>query len=165
MRRWHPGLAAALAIGSIFLLPGTGLAALPITITNAWFRYLMPEIPAGGYMTLKNTSSEPVVLTGASSPACGMMMLHRTEQVGGLDRMVAAGKVVVPAHATVSFAPGGYHIMCMHPQMRTGGNVPVTLLFADGSKVQLPFTVYGAGGPPNSAPIGAATTTKMKMSM
>ncbi|MGH7071550.1 MAG: copper chaperone PCu(A)C [Acetobacteraceae bacterium] len=164
-RRRHPGTLAALAFGSLCLLAGTGLAASPVTVTHPWFRYLMPQVPAGGYMTLNNASSQPLVLTGARSPACGTTMLHRTEQSGGMDRMVAAGKVTVPAQGTFQFAPGGYHIMCMHPAMHVGESVPVTLVFADGSKLEVPFPVYGAGGPPNSAPTGAATTTRMKMPM
>lgn len=164
-RSCRPALVATLALGSFFLLSATGLAAAPITVTHPWFRYIMPEVPAGGYMTLTNATSRSLILTGASSLACGVMMLHRTEQSGGMDRMVAAGTVAVPAHGTFRFAPGGDHIMCMHPVMQVGASVPVTLTFADGSKVQVSFTVYGVGGPPTSSPTGPVTTTKMKMPM
>lgn len=162
--RWcsgHRGLLAALALASVVLLPRTSLAASPLTITNPWFRYIMPEVPAGGYMTLNNASSQPLALIGASSAACGMLMLHRTETGGGIDWMVPVGKVTVPAHGTFRFAPGGYHIMCMRPAMHVGESVLVTLMFADGGKVQVRFPIYGVNGPPNAGAMGA----KMKMLM
>ncbi|MGH7101247.1 MAG: copper chaperone PCu(A)C [Acetobacteraceae bacterium] len=162
--RWcsgHRGLLAALAIASVVLLPRTSLAASPVTATNPWFRYIMPEVPAGGYMTLNNASAQPLALTGARSTACGMLTLHRTETGGGVDRMVPVAKVMVPAHGTFRFAPGGYHIMCMRPAMRVGESVLVTLMFADGSRIHVPFPVDGVSGPPNAAPTGA----KMKMPM
>ena len=118
---------------------------------EAWFRYLLASIPAGGYLTLANTGAAPAVLTGVSSPGCGMLMLHRTETVGGTDRMVAVRQVTVPPHGQVRFAPGGYHLMCVEPRMHPGQMVPVTLRFADGSRITVRFPVRGANGAPAPA--------------
>jgi copper(I)-binding protein len=54
----------------------------------------------------------------------------------------------VPAHGTLSFQPGGYHLMCMKPQssMKIGASVPVTLKFADGKTLTASFPVKGPGG-------------------
>jgi copper(I)-binding protein len=38
--------------------------------------------------------------------------------------------------------------MCMQPQMRVGGKVPITLEFQDGSLLTLTAPVYGASGAP-----------------
>ncbi len=164
-RRCAVTVLAALALGSSLILPRAGRADPPVTVLNSWFRYIIPQVPAGGYMTLKNTSSQPMVLTGASSAACGMLTLHRTETSGGVDRMVPVAAVTVPAHGTFRFVEGGYHMMCMNPVMHIGQTVTVTLTFADGSRVPAPFVVYGVSGPSGSAPNGAATGTKMKMPM
>lgn len=164
-RLGRPSARAALALACFFMLPPAGRAEPPVTVTNAWFRYMLPELPAGGYMTLNNHSSQPMVLEGASSTACGTLMLHRSEESGGVDRMVAAGKITVPPHGTFRFAPGGYHVMCMHPRMHIGERVTVTLKFADGGQIPVQFTVYGVNGPTGSAPHGAAQGEPMKMPM
>jgi copper(I)-binding protein len=111
-------------------------------------RFIIKARPAAGYMTLKNTGDKPVALTAASSPACGMLMLHLSKQEHGIDKMVQVDKATVPAHGSVTFAPGGYHLMCMQPKdtMRTGGSVPVTLTFEGGQTVTAQFPVKGPGG-------------------
>lgn len=156
------GALAVLLLAPCLILPPTAGAAPDVTVTKAWFRYLLPGLPAGGYMTLSNHSSEAIVLEGASSPACGSLMLHRSEEKSGVERMVPAGKITVPPHGIFRLAPGGYHLMCMHPLMHIGKPVTVTLDFADGSRIAMSFAVYGVSGPTGSAPNGDAT---MKMPM
>ncbi len=136
-------------IGGVLLASVSAFAAPPpITVVQPWFRYVVPQVPAGGYLTLHNGSSEPAVLTGASSPACGMLMLHRSETSGGADRMVPVASVVVPPGGSISFAPGGYHLMCMQPRMTPGTSVHVTLTFQGGQTVRAAFPVFGAAGKP-----------------
>lgn len=108
-------------------------------------RLIIKARPAGGFFTVKNDTDKAVELTGASSPACGSMMLHQTEEENGVDKMLPVKSLTVPPHGTLSFHPGGYHIMCMMPQasMTVGANVPVTLKFADGRTVTAQFRVTG----------------------
>jgi copper(I)-binding protein len=56
--------------------------------------------------------------------------------------------VKVPAHGAVSFAPGGYHLMCMQPQpsVQVGSSAVVTLKFDDGQSLTQAFPVKGPGG-------------------
>jgi periplasmic copper chaperone A len=117
-----------------------------LLIGDPWMRFIMPSRPAAGYFTLSNATSEPRTLVGAASPACGALMLHRTVDEGGVDRMAMVKDVGVPAHGSVSFAPGGYHLMCMSPspQMIPGRSVAVTLRFADGAEISASFPVRGA---------------------
>ena len=77
-----------------------------------------------------------------------MLMLHRSVDQGGQERMVEVASVPVPAHGKVSFMPGGYHLMCMSPAaaMRPGQSVPVTLRFADGGSLTASFPVRNATG-------------------
>lgn len=137
---------AAAILGLVFLTSGTGFAAPPITVSQPWFRYLLPQVPAGGYMTLANASNQPLVLTGAASPACGMLMLHKSEQSGGMESMRAVPSVTVPAKGKFEFGLSGYHLMCMQPKMEVGQSVPVTLTFADGETVTASFAVRNAKG-------------------
>jgi periplasmic copper chaperone A len=119
-----------------------------LTVSDAWFRALPTGLPAGGYFTIENSSAKNMVLTSAESASCGMTMLHKTETTGGMSRMDMVQSVVVPAHGTLAFAPGGYHIMCMEPtpEMSPGSTVSVTLHFADGTKLDVKFDVKGPTG-------------------
>jgi len=136
-----------------------GIAALAVLIlaspahagpvvSNGWIRLLPAGLPDAGYFDLHNGSDKALSLTGAASPACGMLMLHKSEDVGGTMRMEDVASVEVGPRATLKFAPGGYHLMCMMPSpgLKPGGHVAVTLEFADGAKVTSQFVVKNAGG-------------------
>jgi hypothetical protein len=119
-----------------------------VTIENPFLRLIINDRPAGGYFTLRNTTDKPIELTGASSSGCGALLLHQSQKVNGLDKMVPVKSIKVPGHAAVSFAPGGYHLMCMKPTsaVAVSKTVSVTLIFADGAKVTADFPVRGPGG-------------------
>jgi copper(I)-binding protein len=135
---------AALLLGA-GLLTSTAIAA-PI-ISDAWIRAMPGNSPAGGYFTLTNPGRGLVRLTGATSTACGSIMLHMTHKTGGLAHMMAVDHVDLPANGRIAFQPGGYHLMCMEPKGLTPGTgVPVTLGFADGSHVAATFAVKNATG-------------------
>ncbi len=130
------------------LAPLAMAAAPPVTAAKPWIRYLLPSVPAGGYLTLQNNGGTPMVLTGAASPACGMLMLHQTQTMSGMSMMMDVPSLTIPAHGSVVFAPGGYHLMCMSPVMKVGTTVQITLKFADGSSLPITMPVYGATGAP-----------------
>jgi copper(I)-binding protein len=129
-------------------LAAPAFAAGSITVEQPWMRFIIKATPAAGYMTLKNAGDRPVALTSASSPACGMLMLHQSKQQNGIDSMTHVEKIAIPAHGSLQFSPGGYHLMCMQPKdaMKLGASVPVTLTFADGQSVTAQFPVKGPGG-------------------
>ena len=91
--------------------------------------------------------TQPIVLDGARSPACGMAMLHQTVSDSGAEVMTIVKTITVPANGDFAFSPGGYHVMCMEPRMKVGETVPVTLLFQNAPPVIANFPVYGASGP------------------
>ncbi len=123
---------------------------LEIHASHAWFRYLLSSVPAGGYMTLINSGDTTTRLVKASSPACGALMLHQTVNHGGAATMEMVKSVTIPAHGSVGFAEGGYHLMCMEPRMKPGDKVSVTLGFDDGATLMLLVPVYGPAGPPGT---------------
>ena len=125
------------------------LAAPTLSATDAWIRWLPAGLPAGGYVVLHNDGAKAAELVGASSPDYAQTMLHQTlPGSGGEMRMVHVDKVVVPAHGSVAFKPGGYHIMLMHARhtVQPGDHVPMTLRFADGSVLKVDFEVRSASG-------------------
>ena len=62
----------AVAMSSIVAAPAL---AAPVTVSDAWFRALPGNLPAGGYFTAHNGGKTNLAITGASSSACGMLML------------------------------------------------------------------------------------------
>ncbi|HLY07221.1 MAG TPA: copper chaperone PCu(A)C [Rhizomicrobium sp.] len=136
-------IAVGFCIGSVAPASAAGIA-----ISHGWFRMLPSGQPAGGYFTMKNSGTRPVDLVAAQSAACGMLMLHRSVSNSGTSRMEDVRSVSIPSGGTFSFAPGGYHLMCMDPgaAMAPGKSVPVTLVFSDGSKVNANFAVKNAAG-------------------
>jgi copper(I)-binding protein len=139
-------LALAAALLSLPVLAQAGAPA--VTVTKPWIRYLLPSIPAAGYMTLRNNSATEIVLTEAASPACGMLMLHKSQDTSGMAMMMDVGTIAIPAHGAVSFAPGGYHLMCMQPRMKPGDTVTMVLTFQGGTTLNVTAPVYGAQSAP-----------------
>jgi periplasmic copper chaperone A len=139
MIRWVPGVLAAILIA----VPASAQLEV-ISISNPWIRFVTPQTPAAGYFTITNAGAHPVVIVGASSPNCGSVMLHRSQSVSGTESMTPVSSVTVPAHGSVSFQPGGYHLMCMSPSgVTAGGHVPMTLHFQDNHQTTKDFLVRG----------------------
>ncbi|MEJ0041513.1 MAG: copper chaperone PCu(A)C [Rhizomicrobium sp.] len=139
-------IAAALAAGTLFV----NAAALNVSVSHAYLR-LIPGVPAAGYFTLSNRTKAAITLTGAHSADCGMLMMHRSSTEGGMARMEDASALAVAAGRSLSFAPGGYHLMCMDPspRLRVGGTATVTLEFGGGATSDVAFTVVDARGRPH----------------
>lgn len=134
-----------------------------ISVRDPWIRLLPAGLPASAYMRLDNHSSRPVTLVNADSPGhYSSVALHRTVKMGAISTMKAVDRVVIPAHGHLRLAPGGYHIMLLnakHP-VEPGQQLPITLRFADGSRVTARFLVRKAGdGPQPQAPSRPRTDT------
>lgn len=131
----------------ISLFAGTAEAG-GVTVTDGWIRSLPGKAPAGGYFNLSNDTGKRMVLTGASSPVCGMLMLHKTDTASGMASMNDVASIPIAVGGHLSFAPGGYHLMCMNPTsaVENGNKVPVTLVFSDGMQVTTEFAVRNAMG-------------------
>jgi len=136
--------AAMAALGlALFATPAN---AGQVSVSHGWFRVLPANLPAGGYFDLTNGTDKTLTLTSASSPACGMLMLHKSENMSGMEHMIEVKSIDIAPGTTLKFAPGGYHLMCMHAKMERGSNVPVTLDFADGNHIRSLFKSLGPDG-------------------
>lgn len=137
-------LLASMIVGT----PAIAAPASPLRIEAPWMRALPGSVPAGGYFILHNDGKTQVTLTGAQSSACGMLMLHLSENQGGMSSMRHVDSIDVAPGGTLEFKQGGYHLMCMQPgpAIKPGASVPVTLTFKDGAKVTADFPVRNAAG-------------------
>jgi copper(I)-binding protein len=132
----------------------TAAAALPasadeagMVLSNAWVRSVVPSRPAAGYFTLRNDTGKDRKIVSAASVDCGMLMLHLSRH-NGSEHMEMVDSVDVPAGGSVSFAPGGYHLMCVQPggRVKPGNIVRMTLTFDDGGTLTADFKVRNAKG-------------------
>ncbi len=138
-------LVLLLVLGSVMVAQG---GPSPASVGDARMRWLPGELPLAGYFSITSQASTPLHLVGASSPAFGDVMLHRSVEEGGMQRMVHVDGLDLAPGQTLVFAPGGYHLMLMDRKqdLHPGDQVPVTLRFGDGQTLEVPFRVEGAQG-------------------
>jgi copper(I)-binding protein len=126
----------------LFLFPGATFADLKID--HAWIKNLPPTVPVrAGYMSISNTGSEAVSIFSVSSDAFLNIEVHETINQDGLMRMEHIPALTIGPNSQVDLAPGGIHLMMMHPHDPTnpGDKIHVTFEFSDGSQQSLDFTV------------------------
>jgi periplasmic copper chaperone A len=129
------------------LLPGTAAPApaplVDVQVKEAWIRWLPANLPAAGYMTLVNGGAKPQVLIGAASPDYAELGFHQTRSNNGMTEMVQVRSITLQPYIPVRFAEGGYHLMLMRPTrpIHPGDVVTITLRFADGRSIAVPFSV------------------------
>ena len=116
-------------------------AAQPdIHIENAWVREAPPTARMlAAYLTLKNPGDQDRVLVKVQSPAFSHIMLHKSEVVDGVARMVHLDEIAIPAGGSVQLEPGGLHLMMPAPEVRlsAGDRVPLVLIFAEGNRIEV----------------------------
>ena len=150
-----PAYARAAALGALALVLVVIAAAAPraaevkagdIVVLNAWSR-----ATSGGagavYVTLRNEGAAADTLIGASTDAAQMSHLHESKSENGVMTMRAIEGIDIPAHATLTLKPAGYHIMLMglaHP-LKEGDAFPIALTFAKGGTVSVQVVVKSAG--------------------
>ncbi|OWT65852.1 copper transporter [Candidimonas nitroreducens] len=122
-------------------------APAAVAVSDCWIRSLPENLPSGGYFKMTNSGGQEVALTGVQTDAFGMAMLHQTQEKNGMSTMAMVKQVAVPAHGSVNFAPGGYHIMLEKPSkpLAPGMSLPVTFVFSNGQKVTAACEVKSAG--------------------
>jgi periplasmic copper chaperone A len=64
-----------------------------LEVSGAYMQTTIPSRPAAGYFTLKNNGDVDRVLVEASSPGCESVMMHKSESVGGMDKMLMVDSV------------------------------------------------------------------------
>jgi copper(I)-binding protein len=135
------------------LLLATGMVAAhagpaPLTVSQARIRWLPGDLPMAGYFRITSHAMRPLYLVGATSPAFGALMLHRSMEEAGISRMEPVDRVTLNPEQTVEFAPGGYHLMLMQRKqdVHAGQELPVTLRFSDGEIFTARFKLVGVQG-------------------
>jgi len=111
-----------------------------LQVENAWVREAPPSAHMmAAYMTLKNPGSSDTVLTQVDSPAFDHVMLHKSEVVDGVARMIHQDDILIPAQGSVELKPGSFHLMMPTPEKRLveGDRVDFILTFSNGETIRL----------------------------
>ncbi|KAB2861260.1 MAG: copper chaperone PCu(A)C [Bauldia sp.] len=146
---------AALAVTAALGAPATAheVKIGTLELTGLWARATPPNAPAGGgFLTITNTGDAPDRLIAVSSPDVGQAEIHEMKVADGVMTMrPLENGPEIPAHGTVTLAPGGIHLMFigLKAPFVAGGELPVTLTFEKAGPVEtfLHIEPIGAKGP------------------
>lgn len=110
---------------------------------------LSPSIPGqdmvAGYMMIRNEGGAADRLISVQSTAAAHIDIHesRSDERGVMRMGAVPGGLSVPAHGTVTLAPGGLHLMVMDvaAPLSVGQRVPITLNFERSGAMQFEAVV------------------------
>ena len=136
------------------LATATAAQAAP-QVQAAWSRPAAQGTTGAGFMILANPGPKPDALVSVASPLAREVQVHQSMVHDGVAMMMAAPQVPIPAGGSITFAPGGYHLMFLNltKAVNVGDSLPATLTFASGAKVKATFVV-------GLAPPAAAATKR-----
>jgi periplasmic copper chaperone A len=124
-----------------------------LEIESPWSR----AVPKGakvavGYMTIKNTGTEPDRLVSGATPVAGGFMVHEMTMDNGVMRMrpLASGLEIKPGE-TVELKPGSFHIMMtdLKQPIQRGKPFKASLMFEKAGEVDVDFAVVAVGATPD----------------
>jgi copper(I)-binding protein len=128
----------SVVVATVVAIAACSSAAGAPTIGQPWAR----SAPAGGnsaaYLTITGASGQADALLSASSPAADMVQVHEVStDASGMTGMHPIDRLDIPAGATVTLEPGGYHLMIMgvKSELSVGGTIEIDLVFEHAGKV------------------------------
>lgn len=126
-------------------LAGEHLASEHVHIMDPWSREL-PAVSTNGaaYFTAMNKGKRDGRIVGASSPLAKRVEFHIHKMEGDLMKMrKVEGGVPVPSGESVTFEPGGLHVMLidLSQPLQAGMTFPLTLEFKDGGSIDVEVNV------------------------
>jgi copper(I)-binding protein len=126
-------------------------ATHPISISDGYARATFPMAQSAAlYFTLHNEGDTPAKLTGVtvSGDIASDAQVHTTEMSDDMMRMreVKEGIDIAP-NESLSFAPGGYHVMLLGLEkgLVEGSSVSLTLSFDNAANYTVELPVKGMG--------------------
>lgn len=125
--------AAGKAVWSQGLKPGK----TPLTIKDGWAKAADTGM-SGAFGIIKNPTSKPITVIGATSPYATAIQTHEMVMKDGAMVMAEKpGGFVIPPKGSFELKPGGNHLMFMGitKPIKAGAMVPITLITKDGATV------------------------------
>lgn len=119
-----------------------------LTIEKPWSRATAKGAEVGvGYLTIHNNGATPDKLVGGAADFANVEVHEMSMQGGVMKMRELTGGLVIPAHGSVTLAPGGYHLMFVHLKqpLAKGAVAKTTLNFEKAGSVEVDFNVQGIG--------------------
>jgi periplasmic copper chaperone A len=120
-----------------------------IEIDHPWSRAVPKGASvAAGYLTIRNTGSEPDRLVSGSTPVAGKFEVHEMSMDNGVMRMrPVADSLEIKPGQTVELKPQSFHIMMtgLKQPIEKGKSFKGTLVFEKAGAVEVDFSVEAIG--------------------
>jgi copper(I)-binding protein len=131
----------------------------PIHVADAKARPTAPGGTGVVYMVVMNHGAADDDLTGLSTPVADKAEIHRTMDMNGMSHMEAVADLPVKAMGTVTFGPGGLHVMLtgLKQPLKIGDSFPLTLNFLKAGQVTVTVSVQQI----KAKPVGDMPAVKM----
>lgn len=120
----------------VFMAAVVNANAAELQITDTAVRQPLPgRTVSVGYLSIKNTETQPIRLLKATSANFANIELHQHKMVGGMMQMQRLTEIEIAAGETVKLQPGGLHLMMFRPVaiLQLDDEVAVDLHWSDGS--------------------------------
>jgi len=118
-----------------------------ITISEGVVRASIGKAPnSAAYMVIANAGGTADRLISASCACAAKVEAHESHAMAGMPSMMemrATGPVTIPAHGSVSFRPGGRHLMLtgLKGRLTDGGVQKITLVFEHAGAITADFHI------------------------
>lgn len=127
-----------IVLGGLVMAPDISAESGSVEVTDAWIRLAPPGVKVhAGYLTVSNAGAEERFLVAVESPAFSKAEMHISREKNGVATMEHLAQVTIPSGKSVTFAPGGLHVMLTGPKGNPaeGAAVPLTLVFRNGDRI------------------------------
>jgi copper(I)-binding protein len=111
-----------------------------IEVSEATVRLLSSEMPAAGYMTIRNNGNTADRLVGVTSDDAQHLMLHQSSvDANGIASMKMVMSIDLPAGQQVELKPGSFHIVLsgLKEGLKAGDMVTLHLQFEQAGTIDV----------------------------
>ena len=135
-----PAMPAPTVTGSVTPAP-EGAEAASLTLISAKLRVPTGDRPTAGYLGIANEGPAAETLTGITSPDFGRIEMHEMVTEGSMMTMKKMDSLTIAAGQTVTFEPGGKHLMLFDAKraLKNGDQVKITLTFSQSGPIEANF--------------------------
>lgn len=119
-----------------------------LEIVHPWARATAGASKTGAvYVRIDNTGNVTDQLVGMKTDSAERVEMHTSTEENGVASMQKVDAIDLPAHSTIEFKPGKYHIMLIgvDPPLREYDTFKMTLVFAKAGQIEVDVYVEEAG--------------------
>lgn len=162
-----PHICAAAVLAATILAAQAQDSGTAIRLKHAWSRATPPRARvAVAYLSVTNMSGHADRLVSANSDRAMKVEIHEARMDGGVMRMrPVAGGIVIEPGETVTFQPGGLHLMLtgLQSPLRKDETLKLVLRFETAGEisVEVPVLSIGAKAPGHANLAGEAMAMNM----